>query len=172
MQAILREYESTRIMTLVIVLLISLLSAQAGAHMGLSSPSVVGSPEVEARSILNLPPGKHAEVMLQLQSLIDTPLDPSMSFEDAQFVNMVRQWALGQRNRLIYAERMRSPEGRRSVRDEDVAKALRAAEKEAELANIELEEALTRQSETMQVISRLMKDMHDVIKAIVRNMRS
>ena len=85
---------------------------------------------------------------------------------------MVRQWALGQRNRLIYAERMRSPEGRRSVRDEDVAKALRAAEKEAELANIELEEALTRQSETMQVISRLMKDMHEVIKAIVQNMRS
>lgn len=77
-----------------------------------------------------------------------------------------KSWAEGVRLR-------RSEAGRRSRRTfEDVSDSdLATAGDDSQLANIDLQNALQRQQQAMQMMSNIMKTMHDTAMAIIRNMR-
>jgi hypothetical protein len=117
------------------------------------------------RNVLVLTPRDHADVMSQLQTIIDARPSLGMSTEEVRLMTELAQWAVAQRNRLRYAELVRGYQ-----RVDTVSERLRAIGEDARLANIDLQNKLQRQQQTLQTMSNISRMMHDTAMAVIRKM--
>jgi hypothetical protein len=145
-----------------------LASAQTAARPGFTLPRATVQVQ---RNVLVLPAQEHADVLRDLQTIIDAQPRPGMSVAEVRLMTQMSQWAVAQRNRLRYADQVRSFS--RSAAANEIARAneaLRTIGDDAQLANIDLQNTLQRQQQTMQMMSNVSRMMHDTAMSVIRKM--
>ncbi len=136
-------------------------------------PAVVPQATLQVqRNVLVLPTQQHTDVLRDLQTIIDAQPGPGMSAQEVRFMTELSQWAVAQRNRLRYADLVRSmPRSRVSTRQlEHANETLRTIGDDAQLANLDLQSILQRQQQTMQTMSSVSRTLHDTALSVIRKM--
>lgn len=144
-----------------------LASAQTVARPTLTLPRATVQLQ---RNVLVLTPRDHADVMSQLQTIIDARPALGMSAEEVRYMTNLAQWAVAQRNRLRYAEVISGFQRADAPAREAMQERLRMIGEDAQLANVDMQNALQRQQQALQMMSSISKMLHDTAQSVIRKM--
>ncbi len=124
------------------------------------------------------------KAVVDLDSIILTPVSAAMSVPEQRAVTELAQKALGLKNSLEYSRQLRNRMA--DVRDglaenpNDATLQAEMAELDAKLTaasdltsmmQLELQNAMQKQQQAFQMLSNIMKSQHDTAKAIINNIK-
>ena len=141
------------------------------------SASVRTTPRVQLQvqpRLLSLTPSDRADITRDLSTIIAAEPRADMSLGEVRFMTELGQWAVAQRNRLRFSELVQGV--RQSARRPTTQQIelwqsnLNSLGDDAQLANVDLQNILQRQQQTLQMMSNISKMLYDTAQSVIRKM--
>lgn len=124
--------------------------------------------------LLRLTAQDRTEAYRELNTIIAAEPRADMSVEEVRFITQLSQWAVAQRNRLRFVEAVqttRAASGSAMRAEVERWEAnLNAIGDDAQLANVDLQNILQRQQQTLQMMSNISKMLYDTAQSVIRKM--
>ena len=143
--------------------------------LAFAQPRAAPAPSLRLQAqprLLSLTAQDRADVLRDLQTIIAAEPRPGMSLDEVRFITGLSQWAVGQRNRVRFAQLTQG--ARQATRDatrQQIAAweaSLNTLGDDAQLANVDLQNILQHQQQTLQMMSNISKMLYDTAMSIIR----